>query len=255
MVIYSQHIPASHLPFVRVIKSYGANIYHHHIPCSHLLESQAIAPPRINLEHLSEKAASAIAEVIVHEAEHQEQWRNKYFTGKKDLGRIDIPEEERIAEDAVGRAGLQTTLTDELFDTSEKEDVMSAEEILNRALRIANSKQVQVPRHDIEEANLGPDQWGQYEMTQEQWMLQNGLEYTTNQHILWDNKRNKLVIDVNAIIDSYNRQAVEEAEGMKTQTQPATYQDDGMQQDVPGVSQGVDTGVPSAPAAPTVEAR
>ncbi len=230
-------------------------VYHNHIPSSHLArEADLVAPPGVNMSKLVEAVAAQIATTIIHEAAHGKRWAEQFYTNKQQLSNMNRSEEEQFAEQAESRANLPTAITTDIFGDSEEEEFMSNQAILRKSVQVANGKNdFFIPLESIEDASLGSDNaWGQFEMTQGP---QPGSA-TSDPHIAWSDRDRTLKVDVEAIVDEYNR-VVEMS--LQQQPHPATYQNDGIEADIPGVSQqepqtSIDA-IQARPSVPAIGAR
>jgi hypothetical protein len=212
-----------------------------------------MAPPGVNISKVVEVVANQIASTIIHEAAHGKRWAEEYYTNKQSLSEMNRSEEEGYAEEAEQRANFKTQLTKDIYDESEGTDIISNQEILNIAIRDANSKNdFYIPTNAVEDVSLDRTQWGEFEMIQTPGFPPS-MEPTSNPHMAWDEQSRKLKVDVDAIVEEYNKAL----EMSYQQQRPSTIQDDGVTPDVPGVSQQPpnDMGVPSVPAIPGIGAR
>lgn len=208
-------------------------LYTHRLPTvflPHLKISQLNIPPGVNPDRLSEIVGNQIASTIIHEAAHGKRWAQEYLSGRMKIEESRRSEEESIAERAEQKAGLNTDITDDILDpNSQGEQTISEDQLLTKAIEIANSKnEFYIPRSSVKNVKLGPSQWGQFEMIQ-------GPD-TTHENditIAWDKNDRKLMVDVSSIIDEYNK-AMSHSQ---TQNNNVTQQVDGQEPDVPGVSQ------------------
>lgn len=233
----------------------GMIIYRHRIPSSHIFpqkKAQLQAPPGVSIDKLADIVGNQIARTIIHEAAHGARWAQEYMSGNLRLQEMSRPEEESIAERAEGRTGLSTELTPDIMDESETSDQMTPEELLDHAIRVANARNdFFIPRNSVKNADLSPDQWGEFEMIQGRDIDISSSDIT----VAWSNNDRVLLVDVNAIIDEYNR-AVSQTESFRNHSN-MTRQVDGMEPDVPGVSQQAPPGItaPPVPLAPSIPAR
>lgn len=209
-------------------------IYSHYIPSTHinLAQTQLFAPEGISLDKVVEVVANQIASTIIHEAAHGKRWAIEYLSGNMSLDNMNRGTEENIAEQAEDKAGLSTELTPDIFDDSSEEESTDANSLLNQAISIANTKNdFYIPANSVENAKLSPEAWGQFNMV-------GGSDIdvsTANPSIAWDKYRRKLLIDVDSIVNEYNK-AIAASQRMG-RDRNMTQQTDGIQPDVPGVSQ------------------
>lgn len=226
-------------------------LYFNTIPSLFFIKQNTlVAPPGVSIDKLAEIVGSQIARTIIHEAAHGKRWAQEYLSGNMKLQNLSTPEEEMYAEQAESRSGLSTELTSDVFDDSETEDMMDAESLLSRAVQISNSKNdFYIPRNSIKNVDLSQDgAWGQFEMIQGEEM--NPQEDIT---VAWDENNRKLLVDVESIINEYNK-AISQSDILRHQ-QNQTRQDDGMEPDVPGVSQDPPTNVlsPDSQGIPSIQ--
>jgi len=224
-------------------------IYYNKIPSSHIVEADAIAPPGVNVNELVRAVSDQVGLTIIHEAAHGKRWAEEYRTHKRSLNDMNRNEEESIAEGAEQSANLSTDLGQNIFDDSEGTDIVSNAQILDMAVQTANARyEIFIPRNLVEDTSLGTDKWGEFEMIQGQ----EKLEKTISPHVAWSEQDRTLKVDVDAIVTAYNRKVDESMEG---RIHPSTFQDDGTEQDLPGVSQQPPGSIPSLPEVPSIESR
>ena len=214
--------------------------------------AQLVAPPGFSIDRIAEAVGNQIAKTIIHEAAHGKEWATQYYTYQKQLGEMNRGEEESIAEQAEGRAGLGTDLGQDIYDESETTDQLDNREMLRRAIDIANrNNEFHIPSDAVEDANLGQSAWGQFEMVQGPEVQPQRQVSESNPNIAWNEQNRKLQVDVSSIVNEYNASIQNLG-----QPQPATHQDDGISPDVPGVSQQLpETSSDAVPAAGARPAR
>ena len=211
------------------MKIYSSNIPSTHI---HIAQSKLVAPAGVSLDKVAEVVANQIASTIIHEAAHGKRWAIEYLSGNMSLQNMNRNTEENIAEQAEQKAGLSTELTQDIFDNSEQEESTDAQSLLNQAISISNTRNdFNIPPNSVENTTLSPEAWGQFNMI-------DGSDIdvsNTNPAIAWDKYRRKLLVDVDSIVNEYNK-AIAASQRMGRE-QNMTQQTDGIQPDVPGVSQ------------------
>lgn len=185
-------------------------IVHNHIPAAYFNKKEAeqihtsqnlVAPPGVDMDRLSQLVANQIASTIIHEAAHGERWAQQYLSGQMSLKDMNRTTEENIAEQAEDRANLATELDQSVLDDSAISEELSPEMLLDRAIQIANtSNNFYIPRNSVANARLGPEIWGEFEMIQGP-----DLEMADDISVAWDNNNRKLLVDIAAIVDQYNR--------------------------------------------------
>lgn len=153
------------------------------------------------MNKLAVLVANQIASTIIHEAAHGERWAQQYLPGNLDLQNMNRGEEEGFAEQAEQNAGLDTELNEGVFDDSTISEQLSPDSLLDKAIAIANSHNgFRIPRNAVVNAKLGPEVWGEFEMNQGP-----DLELDEDTTVAWDHNNRKLLVDVESIINEYNR--------------------------------------------------
>ncbi len=231
-------------------------IYQHNIPSSHIFpkKAQLQAPPGVSIDKLAAIVGNQIARTIIHEAAHGQRWAQEYLSGNLRLQEMHRGEEESVAEQAEARSGLSGDLTPDIFDESETENIMDPERLLDIAISTANARnEFFIPRNSVKNADLSEGQWGEFEMIQGQDVDVSSSDTT----VAWSNNDRKLLVDVSSIVEEYNR-AISESQQYQN-NQNMTRQVDGIEPDVPGVSQqpppGGSASVPATPAVPSIPGR
>lgn len=213
-------------------------------------------PAGVSADAVAERVANQIAKTVRHEAEHGARWAQEFYTNKRRLDQMNRSEEEGYSERAEEEMGLQTDLTEDIFDDTSEARSMSNSELLSRAIRIANSKSpFYIPTDAVEDARLASGTWGLFEAVQRPGEKK---QAPVQPHVAWNEEKRKLQVDVADIVESYNRAL----SGIPQQPKPPTFQDDGTRADTPGVSRQPPTGqggfapaTPATPAVPAVGAR
>lgn len=205
-------------------------IYTNYIPS---LFFQKIAdlhvPPGTNVDMIVERVANQIAKVVIHEAEHGRRWAQEFYTNKQRLDQMQRSQEESYAEQAAERASLKVDLDEGILGDSQEEKIITNHELLVKAINISNLKNsFYIPPDLVRDVPLG-GHWGQFEAIQ----TPDGQvkQAPASPHVAWNEKDRKLDIDVTSIVNSYDKSL----QGLKP-TYPATFQDDGTEPDLPGVS-------------------
>jgi hypothetical protein len=215
--------------------------------------AKLIVPAGINPAYVSDKVANMIASTIIHEATHGSRWAKYFYTNQIPLNQMNRSVEERMAEDAERAAGLKFEIDPNdanLYGDSKNETAMTNEELLSRAVSIANSKtNFYIPADAVEEAPLSPEAQGMFQAVQDSVTRAN-----TTPHIAWRAADRKLLIDVNKIVENYNS-SLSGFGQRRPVILPSTFQE-GEQNLTPGYTQQsplstARPGVPSSPAVPS----
>lgn len=196
--------------------------------------AKLVIPSGVNPGYVSDRVANMIASTIIHEATHGNRWAQFFYTNKIPLNQMNRSVEERIAEDAEHSAGLQYQINPNdasFYGDSSNETVMTNEDLLSRAIAIANSKSnFYIPADLVEDAPLAPEAQGMFEANQD-----NVTRATTTPHIAWREADRKLLVDVNKIVQNYNA-VLGSFRNKQPAARPPTFQE-GEQNMAPGYTQ------------------
>lgn len=229
-------------------------LYHNSIPCSHFVDPVFLqtlkktcdlnAPAGVDLNKLANLVAGEVARTIRHEQAHKERWQEFYLTHRKDLKQVNISEEESFAEQKEREVPDQPN---DISGGSEDTESMTNEKILDLAVNLLGKySQIQIPRESIEDAKLGPDRQGEFQMTQ------GPDDVSESGMIAIDPNTHKLKVDVDKIIQKYNNAIQGYYKNVKPTSGPTPTTTVPVS---PPTSGGAVPSVPSAPVVPSVGAR
>ena len=217
-----------------------------------IITAKLVVPSGLNSAYVADRVANMIASTIVHEAAHGDRWSKFFYTTNKSLNDMNRSEEERIADDKERSVNLLSDIEwndPALYSkNSSNATIMTNEELLSKAIAIANSKMnFYIPPDRVEDVVLPPQAQGMFESTQD------GVARSdVSPEIAWREADRTLMVDVTKIVQNYNN-ALASYQGQQ-ESLPATYQQgEGQGNLMPGYTKRspLSVSVPSAPSAPT----
>lgn len=193
-------------------------------------------PANIDKQKLLRWVAAQVADVILHEKEHQRQYHQYYNpeTAVGDEFRLlaDMDESERarlesLAEESQGKLNISNFIDNNLTSDENSPSSLSPQEILNEAVTIANSVAgvPSISTAEIMLVNLPENVAGQVVMKQPDGREIQAIRSQRNPNIAVDPDGPKLMIDIYKIMNQFSSSL------SNLQPMPANVQTDGMTPD------------------------